>query len=71
MAIVIKVLQHRTHCKFVLPIFSEGKDGAGVLLREEYCRLPWGHAGPHQGAAGGSIIVNQHHNMDLLEQGKL
>ncbi len=54
---VIKVRHSRWRCAYVLPVFSQGKNGAGVIVGEEQCRLLKGHAGPHSGSHG-QVVVN-------------
>jgi hypothetical protein len=56
-------------CRHLLPVFSSGLSGGHVLLKEEYCQLPKGHAGPHRGASGG-VLENTQWNLEQLERGR-
>lgn len=56
-------------CAVLLPVFSSGLKGGKVLLKEEYCTLPRGHAGPHRGASGG-VLENTLWNLEQLERGR-
>jgi hypothetical protein len=48
----IRVIPVRSMCRYKFPLLTAG----GIIIGEEYCRLPANHPGPHMGSNGATAV---------------